>query len=42
MAAGYGTRLAPITDNTPKCLVPIGDKVLLDYWDELFEIHNID
>ena len=42
MAAGYGTRLAPITNNTPKCLVPIGDKVLLDYWDELFEIHNID
>lgn len=42
MAAGYGTRLAPITNQIPKCLVPIKDKVLLEYWDELFEAHGID
>lgn len=28
-AAGYGTRLKPITNNIPKALVKIGDKVLL-------------
>ena len=41
MAAGYGTRLKPITDTIPKCLVPINDKPLLVYWDELFEKHGI-
>jgi mannose-1-phosphate guanylyltransferase len=42
MAAGYGTRLKPITDTIPKCLVPINDKPLLAYWDELFEKHGVD
>jgi mannose-1-phosphate guanylyltransferase len=42
MAAGYGTRLKPITDTIPKCLVPINDKPLLTYWDELFEKHGVD
>jgi len=34
LAAGLGTRLAPITDTLPKCLVPINGKPLLDYWIE--------
>lgn len=42
MAAGYGTRLAPITNHIPKCLVPIGNKALLEYWNDLFEAHGID
>ena len=42
MAAGYGTRLKPITDTIPKCLVPIDNKPLLIYWDKLFEKHGID
>lgn len=35
LAAGYGTRLRPLTDNLPKCLVPIRGRPLLDYWLEL-------
>jgi len=32
LAAGYGTRLKPLTNSTPKCLMPIGKKPLLQIW----------
>lgn len=31
MAAGLGTRLRPLTNTVPKCMIPIGDKPLLWY-----------
>jgi hypothetical protein len=35
LAAGVGSRLRPITLETPKCLVEIAGRPLLDYWLEL-------
>lgn len=34
LAAGLGSRLKPITNNIPKCLVEIDGKPLLSYWIE--------
>lgn len=41
LAAGYGTRLRPITEHTPKCMVPICDVPLLAWWMRLFEKHGV-
>ncbi len=42
MAAGLGTRLRPLTDKIPKCLLPIGSKPLLQIWLELLCRHGVD
>jgi mannose-1-phosphate guanylyltransferase len=40
-AAGVGSRLRPLTDRMPKCLVPIAGRPLLDYWFDAFEASGI-
>jgi mannose-1-phosphate guanylyltransferase len=35
LAGGHGTRLRPLTDSAPKCLVPIRGRPLLDIWLDL-------
>ena len=32
LAAGLGTRLKPLTNNIPKCLVRLGDEPILGIW----------
>ena len=42
LAAGLGSRLKPITDNIPKCLVPISKHPMLDWWAKLFIESGVD
>jgi mannose-1-phosphate guanylyltransferase len=38
LAAGIGTRLMPLT---PKCLVRVNKKPLIEYWFDLFEFYGV-
>jgi len=42
LSAGLGTRLRPLTNETPKCLLPIRGKPLLEIWLELLGKHGVD
>lgn len=41
LAAGNGTRLRPLTDTVPKCLLPIQGKPLLGIWLDLCRAHGV-
>ena len=43
LAAGFGTRLAPLTDHTPKPLIDVGGRAVVDHLvDRLVEIDDLD
>ena len=42
LAAGIGSRLRPVTDSVPKCMVVIDDRPLLDIWLDAFDRAGID
>jgi mannose-1-phosphate guanylyltransferase len=42
LAAGVGSRLRPVTDTIPKCMVPIGGRPLLDIWLDAFAAAGVD
>lgn len=42
LAAGVGSRLRPITDAIPKCMVVIDDRPLLDIWLDAFDRAGVD
>ena len=42
LAAGIGSRLRPITDTMPKCMVTIDDQPLLDIWFDAFNRAGVD
>lgn len=41
LAAGHGTRLKPLTDSVPKCLLPVQGEPLLRLWLKLCRFHGI-
>jgi mannose-1-phosphate guanylyltransferase len=41
LSAGRGTRLQPLTVHTPKCLVVINGRPLMEYWFDLLELYGI-
>jgi len=42
LAAGVGSRLRPITDTIPKCMVPIDGQPMLDIWLDMFDRAGVD
>jgi mannose-1-phosphate guanylyltransferase len=42
LAAGVGSRLRPVTDTVPKCMVAIDDRPLLDIWLDSFQRAGVD
>lgn len=41
LAAGIGSRLGELTKNTPKCLLPVQNRPVLDYWFEALQAAGV-
>jgi len=41
LAAGEGRRLKPLSDNWPKCLMPVGGRALLEYWLDILKSASV-
>lgn len=41
LAAGVGSRLRPLTDAMPKCMLPIGGRPLLDIWLDALDLAGV-
>lgn len=42
LAAGIGSRLRPVTDAIPKCMVSVGGRPMLDIWLDAFDQAGVD
>ena len=42
LAAGVGSRMRPLTDTVPKCMLTINDRPLLDIWLDAFAKAGVD
>lgn len=41
LSAGCGKRLGKLTENTPKCILPVGNKSMLEHWFYLFSLYGV-